>query len=403
MLINGKYGTANVFATLVDEETRKQIANLMEQKFIKGSKVSIMADCHAGAGCVIGTTIKITDCCAPSLVGVDIGCGMLTAKLGKMDIDLIKLDRFIRKKIPSGFEIRKEAIEADIDISKLHCYKHLNNKGNLNRALGSLGGGNHFIEIDRDNDGNLYLIIHTGSRNLGKQVCDYYVKLAESDFMEKYSKARNDLIKRYTKLNKTGKIEEGLERLRKRYLVADKNLIPLYKESFKSYIHDMHICQEFARINREAILVDIMKYLELDMNEYEYFHTVHNYINMNDMILRKGAISAYENEMVLIPINMRDGSILARGKSNSQYNFSAPHGAGRVLSRTQANQIITLDEFKEAMKGIYSTSVQIDTIDESPFAYKSIEDILPNILDTVEVVSIMKPIYNFKASNKRGR
>ena len=403
MIINGKYGDAFVYATLVDNETEKQIKNLMNQKFVKNTRVSIMADCHAGKGCVIGTTMEIKDCCVPSLVGVDIGCGMLTIMLGKMDIDLIKLDRFVRKKIPAGFDVRKEEVKTSLDITKLFCYNKLDDKSRLRRSLGSLGGGNHFIEIDKDDDNNLYLIIHTGSRNLGKQVCDYYVKLASLDHEKRYKKAINDLINRYTRLNKKEKIEEGLKKLKDRYTITDNNLIPLFKDSFEAYLHDMAICQDFAKINREVIASDIMNYLGLDLKDYKYFHTIHNYINMSDLILRKGSISAYENELVLIPINMKDGSILAKGKSNKEYNFSAPHGAGRVLSRKEANEKITLEDFKMAMQGIYSTSVQIDTIDESPFAYKSIDDILPNILDTVEVLKIMKPIYNYKASNKRGR
>ncbi len=403
MIIKGKYGEAKVYASLIDNETEKQIKNLMNQKFIKNSKVSIMADCHAGKGCVIGTTMKIVDCCVAALVGVDIGCGMLTVKLGKIDIDLIKLDRFVRKKIPSGFSIRNEAINTDIDISKMYCYEYLNNKSRITRSLGTLGGGNHFIEIDKDDEDNLYLIIHTGSRNLGKQVCEYYTNLAVEDYKNKYKKAINSLIKRYKRLNKENKIEEGLNKLKNRYIIEDENLIPLYNNSFNKYLFDMEICQNFAEKNRELIANDIMNYLGLNLANFEFFHTVHNYINMNDLILRKGSISAYQDELVLIPINMRDGAILAKGKSNSNYNYSAPHGAGRVLSRSEANSKITLEDFKKAMEGIYSTSIQIDTIDESPFAYKSIDDILPNITDTVEVIKIIKPIYNFKATNKRGR
>lgn len=403
MIIKGKYGTANVFATVVEESTKNQIKVLMDQKFIKDLNVSIMADCHAGAGCVIGTTMNITDCCVPSLVGVDIGCGMITVMLGKMDINLIKLDRFIRKKIPSDMEVRAEALKTNVDITKLKCYDKLANKNRLHRSLGSLGGGNHFIEIDKDNDDNLYLIVHTGSRNLGKQVCEYYVDRAYNDLIIKRNKNIKALVARYKKLNKMDRIEEGIKRLTKKYNSYDKSLIPLFNDAFNDYIHDMKICQEFAMENRKAIIKDIMNYLELDLNDYKYFHTVHNYINMDDMILRKGAISAYKDEMVLIPINMRDGAILAKGKSNSLYNYSAPHGAGRILSRSEANKTITLEEFKESMNGIYSTSVQIDTIDESPFAYKSIDDILPNILDTVDVVKIIKPIYNYKATRKRGR
>ncbi|MGM9858314.1 MAG: RtcB family protein [Bacilli bacterium] len=403
MLITGKYGSAKVFATVVDEETENQIKTLMDQEFIKDVNVSIMADCHAGKGCVIGTTMKINDCCVPSLVGVDIGCGMLTIKLGKIKIDLIKLDRFIRKKIPSGFEIRKEPIQGNIDITRLYCYRKLENHNRLHCSLGTLGGGNHFIEIDKDDEENLYLIIHTGSRNLGKQVCEYYMDVAYKDRELQYQKKAINTIQQFKDQHKEQEIENFLNELRKEFSLLDKSLIPLYDESFVAYLHDMEICQNFATLNREIIASEIMNFLGFKLSDFEYFHTTHNYINMDDLILRKGAISAYENETVLIPINMRDGSILAKGKSNKDYNFSAPHGAGRILSRAEANKTITLEDFKKSMQGIYSTSVQIDTIDESPFAYKSIDDILPNILDTVEVIKILKPIYNYKATNKRSR
>ena len=402
MEIKGKYGTANVFASIVDDETKKQIKNLMNQKFIKDTYVSIMADCHAGKGCVIGTTMKITNNCVPSLVGVDIGCGMITVNLKKMDINLIKLDRFIRKKIPFGNDVRNETIKSNVDITKLYAYNSLKHKDRIEKSLGTLGGGNHFIEIDKDDDENNYLIIHTGSRNLGKQVCEYYIDLAYLDYKAKYEKARDSLVKRYKRLNKEAKINEGLDKLKKRYEI-EKELIPLYGKSFQKYLHDMKICQEFALENRIEIAKEIMDFLGYSLNDFEYFQTIHNYINMDDLILRKGAISAYSNEVVLIPINMKDGAIIAKGKSNEKYNYSAPHGAGRVLSRKQANEMISLDDFKKAMSGIYSTSVQIDTIDESPFAYKSIDDILPNIVDTVDVIKIIKPIYNFKATYKRGR
>ena len=403
MIIKGKYGEAKVYASVVDETTIEQVKTLMNQKFIKDSQVRIMADCHAGKGCVIGTTITLTDCCVPSLVGVDIGCGMLTVKLGKMNIDLVKLDRFIRKKIPSDNDVRSEALPSSVNINKLVCYDKIDNKDRIRRSLGTLGGGNHFIEIDKDDEDNLYLVVHSGSRNLGKQVCELYIQRAIDDWMSKKNNAIQSLIKRYNKLNKVNKIEEGLKRLKTKYDTKDRSLLPLYGQSFIDYIHDMKICQEFAYENRIDIATLILEHLGLNLNDYEYFQTIHNYINMDDMILRKGSISAYENEIVLIPINMRDGSILAKGKSNNDYNYSAPHGAGRILSRTKAMETVTLEQFKESMKGIYSTSVQPSTIDESPFAYKSIDDIIPNIIDTVEVIKIIKPIYNYKACKSRSR
>jgi RNA-splicing ligase RtcB len=403
MEIKGKYGTAIVYATVVDETTKEQIKNLMDQKFTKDLNVRIMADCHAGTGCVIGTTMNINDCVVTNLVGVDIGCGMLTVKLGKMDIDLIKLDRFVRKKIPSGLEIYSEEQVMATNIENLKCYEHLAHKSRHKKSMGTLGGGNHFIEIDKDDEDNLYLIIHTGSRNLGKQVCEYYTTQAKKDYLDSKRKNIKSLINRYKRLNKEEKIQEGIEKLMKKYNSIDFTLLPVYGKTFEDYMFDMDICQKFAWENREAIANKIMEYLGLELLNFEYFHTIHNYINMEDKILRKGSISAYVGEEVLIPINMRDGSIIARGKSNSDFNYSAPHGAGRILSRSDAFKSVTLAEFKEAMEGIYSTSVQESTIDESPFAYKSIEDIIPNILPTVDIVKLIKPIYNFKACRNRGR
>ena len=403
MQIIGKYGAAKVYATIVDEKTKEQINELMNQKFVKDLNVRIMADCHAGAGCVIGTTMEVSDCCVPSLVGVDIGCGMLCVKLGDLNIDLIKLDRFIRKKIPSDMAVYDEVQDMKVNIEKLKCYEYLSNKTRHKKSMGTLGGGNHFIEIDKDDEGALYLVIHTGSRNLGKQVCEYYTNRAKDDFIKSKEENFKSLIARYKRLCKEDKIEEGLAKLKTKYNNFNKELIPLYKDAFKDYMHDMDLCQKFANENREHIAKRILEYLGYKLEDFSYFHTIHNYINMNDRILRKGAISAYENEEVLIPINMRDGSIIARGKSNVDYNFSAPHGAGRILSRSEAFNSITIDQFKESMVGIYSTSVQLDTIDESPFAYKSIDDIIPNILPTVDIVKVIKPIYNFKACKHRSR
>lgn len=401
MEIKGKYNTAKVFASVVDDETVKQIKELCNQKFTKGLSISIMADCHAGKGCVIGTTMNIKDCLVPNLVGVDIGCGMLCYNLGYDDVDLIKLDRFVRKKIPSGLGVQKVAIKTEVDLTKLYCYESLFNKSRIERSLGSLGGGNHFIEIDKSDDGKKYLVIHTGSRNLGKQVCEYYQDLALKEFDDKYKKNQNALIKRYLKNNKKELLEEALEKQKAKYQLQNRELIPLYKESFNHYLADMKIAQEFANENRRTLLKLILNFLNKEYNKDFEFQTIHNYIDIDSMILRKGAIEAINGVKVLIPINMRDGSIIAVGKSNKDYNYSAPHGAGRLLSRIEAREKINFDSFKEAMEGIYSTSVCEDTIDESPFAYKSIGDILPNITDTVDVIDIIKPIYNFKACERR--
>ena len=328
---------------------------------------------------------------------------MLTVKLGKIDVNLIKLDRFIRKKIPNDNDVYNEEQKFNVDVTKLRCYEFIKNKSHINKSMGTLGGGNHFIEIDKDDENNLYLVIHSGSRNLGKQVCEYYTKVAKEEYLKNKEKNYKALIKRYKKLNKEYKIEEGLNKLKEKYNSINFDLVPLEGKAFNDYMFDMDISQKFAYENRERMAYKILEFLELNLNDFEYFHTIHNYINMEDKILRKGSISAYENEEILIPINMRDGSILAKGKSNEDYNFSAPHGAGRIFSRKEAREIVTLEDFKKSMEGIYSTSVQVDTLDESPFAYKSINDIIPNILPTVEIVKILKPIYNFKACKNRSR
>jgi RNA-splicing ligase RtcB len=341
--------------------------------------------------------MNIKDSVVPNLVGVDIGCGMLTINLGKLNINLPKLDEFIHKNIPAGEKIYDTAQEYDVNITEMVCYDKLKHKKRFDCSIGTLGGGNHFIEIDKDEDENLYLIIHTGSRNLGTQVCEYYMKVAENKLLHRQNLAIKEIVESLKKKGKENKIESEIAKIKDKYKLINKNLLPLYDNDFVNYLYDMNICQEYARENRERIAKKIIEYLGFKISDFEYFHTVHNYINMNDMILRKGAISAYKGEKVLIPINMRDGSIIAIGKSNGKYNFSAPHGAGRLLSRSRAKEKISLEEFKKSMNGIYSTSVCKNTLDESPFAYKSIDDIIPNILPTVEIIKIIKPIYNFKA------
>ena len=395
--IKGKYGSAMIYATCIDEVTKEQVTDLMNQRFVKGLNVRIMADCHAGAGCVIGTTMKVVDCCVPNLVGVDIGCGMFTVFLGKTEIDLAKLDEFIIDNIPSGENIYEEIQDTKTNIRAMHCYDKLKHKKRFDHSVGTLGGGNHFIEIDKDDEDNKYLVIHTGSRNLGLQVCQYYMKVANEILIKRRDEIIKETVERLKKANKQKSIQSEVDKIKNNYASVNKDLLPLYGQDFENYLYDMNICQEFAWENREVIAKKIMTFLGLNLQDFKYFHTVHNYINMKDMILRKGAISAYEGEMVLIPINMKDGAIIAMGKSNSKYNYSAPHGAGRIISRHQAKKILSLADFKESMKGIYSSSICKSTIDESPFVYKSIDDIIPNILPTVDIVKIIKPIYNFKS------
>ena len=397
MKIKGKYGSAHIFATQVDDVTKEQVLELMNQNFVDKLNVRIMPDCHAGAGCVIGTTMNIKDSVVPNLVGVDIGCGMLTIELGKRNINLEKLDKFIINNIPSGEDVHNSIQKTQVNYKKMDCYEKLKNRKRFDYSLGTLGGGNHFIEIDKDDEGNLYLVIHSGSRYLGNKVCEYYMKVANENLLKERDLEIKKKVAKLKLKGKKTKIQEEVKKIQDHYNLINKDLVPLYGEDFKKYLFDMDICQKFAWENREAIANKILNFLGLRLDGLEHFHTVHNYINMNDMILRKGAISAYKGEKVLIPINMRDGSIIAVGKSNKKYNYSAPHGAGRIISRNKAKKNISLEDYKESMKGIYSSCISVETIDESPFAYKDINEIIPNILPTVEIIKIIKPIYNFKA------
>lgn len=356
-----------IFTDNIEGTALNQVYTLLKQPPFKDCKVRIMPDVHAGAGCVIGFTGDLGDKVIPNIVGVDIGCGMLTCNLGQIDLDLNRLDDIIHKVVPSGFNIHNK--ERDFPkIRQLRCIDELKNLSRIYCSIGTLGGGNHFIEVDVDKDSNKYLIVHSGSRNLGKQVADIYQKKA---------------IELHT--------GEGIP----------KDLCYLTGQYREDYLHDMEICQQFASFNRYEITNSIVTslfgtdiaYLHLPM-----FETIHNYISFEDNIVRKGAISAKKDEKLLIPMNMRDGCILGIGKGNEDWNYSAPHGAGRLMSRSKAKEAISLDDFEESMKGIHSTSVNRSTIDESPFAYKPSEEIIEKIGDTVEIIDILKPIYNFKAT-----
>lgn len=408
--IIGKFNTAKVFASVIDEETREQVKLLLNQSFIKDLVVRIMPDCHKGKGCVIGTTMTIKDKIVPNLVGVDIGCGIKVITLGNINginLDFAKLDKFIYNSIPHGIGVNKEKVlDEDTLIHNLKCFNYLEDVDRLERSLSSLGGGNHFIELDKDDEDNVYLLIHTGSRNLGTQVATYYQNKAISnhnDFVASYENKRISTIKKLKEEGREKEIALALKELEKEFSeVRDipDQLTYLEGEDFSNYLHDMELTQEFASINRDLIGRKIVsEVFNLDYDSLDKFESIHNYINFKDMILRKGAISAYKNERLVIPINMRDGSILALGKEDKDYNYSAPHGAGRVLSRNKAIESIPLEKFEESMKGIYTTSVCKGTIDESPFAYKSINDIIDNIKETVDIIKIIKPIYNFKARN----
>ena len=391
-----------IFTENIEEEAIKQIDELLEQEPFKDCKVRIMPDVHAGKGCVIGFTADLGNKVIPNIVGVDIGCGMLCVELGNIELNLEKLDNIINKYIPAGRNIREQKLIDFEKINELYCLRELKESKKFNRAIGTLGGGNHFIEVDIDDEDNKYLVIHTGSRNLGKQVADYYQNLAIElcSGKEELFKKKEKIIKEYKEQGRKSEIQQTLKDLEKEYKNNNpdlpKDLCYLEGKYREMYLHDMRICQEYASLNRCYIARTIL--LNMGKQIYQkYFETIHNYISFEDNIVRKGAISAKEGEKVLIPINMRDGSIIAVGKGNEDWNNSAPHGAGRIMSRIKAKETFKLDDFKESMKGIYTTSVVEETIDEAPFVYKPMQEIIDNIQDTVEIQKIIRPIYNFKA------
>lgn len=386
-----------IFTDDIDENTYNQIDHFGSYDVYKDSKIRIMPDCHMGSGCTIGTTMTINDKVSPNLVGVDIGCGMFTVKLKEKedDINLKEIDNIINSRsIPSGFNIHKRVIY-DFDFSNIRVPDNYLNIERAKRSIGTLGGGNHFIEIDKGKDGSIYLIIHSGSRKLGLKVNKYYNKLAIRKNKEKRDLEVNNLKENIINKLKRENREKDIQTELKKHSIPeiDKNLAYLSGDDLKDYLHDIKIIQKFAVKNRRTIADIILN--KSGLNEESSFETIHNYID-DDNILRKGAISAKKCERVLIPINMRDGCIIATGKANSDWNYSAPHGAGRIMSRNDAYDKLNLNEFKESMKDVYTTSVSIDTIDEAPNAYKPIDNIINNIKDTVDIDEIIKPIYNYK-------
>ena len=370
--IKGQYNTAKIFTDNLEPSAEGLIKAFCDQEHSAGSKIRIMPDVHAGKGCTIGTTMTITDKIVPNIVGVDIGCGMLTVKLKEKRINLPELDSFIRQTIPYGREVRERSHRSHgrLDIYDLRCVKKIDIR-RAKESIGTLGGGNHFIEVDKDDEENLYLVIHTGSRNLGLRVAEYYQKKAYN-----YCGGRNQAVIPY-------------------------ELAYLSGEDMQDYLHDMEFMQRFADLNRTVIKEVILEHLKL--TELTSFTTIHNYVDTEAMILRKGAVSAKNGEQLLIPMNMRDGSLVCTGLGNEDWNFSAPHGAGRLMSRKDAFNSFTLSSFEESMKGIYTTSVSRDTIDECPMVYKPMDEIIRNIGETVTVDKIIKPIYNFKASENAGK
>ena len=396
--IKGKVNTAICYASVIEEEAIEQIRRMCDYEFTAGSRIRIMPDVHAGKGCTIGTTMTITDKAVPNIVGVDIGCGMYTVSLGKADIDFERLDEAAHF-IPSGMNVW-EGRQEHFDLEQLRCYRDLKDAKRLERSLGTLGGGNHFIEIDESADGEKYLVIHSGSRNLGKQVAELYQKLAVelSKGKEEYFKKRDEIIRTYKEQGRKKEIQAALKQIKweRKESMIPEDLCFLYGPYLEDYLHDVEVCQRFARRNREKMAEILLERTGIAAGEA--FHTIHNYIDTEEMILRKGAIAAHAGEKILIPINMRDGSVLAVGKGNAEWNYSAPHGAGRIMSRKAAKDKLSLEEYRETMKGIYTTSVNEATLDEAPMAYKSLDDIIDVIRDSVDIIDVMKPVYNFKAS-----
>jgi len=402
--VKGKYNTAKVFTDVVDEKSLQQIKTLCDQEFTSGARIRLMPDVHAGAGCTIGTTMTIKDKIVPNLVGVDIGCGMETLMIHKdseaaQKFDPAQLDMIIRKNIPCGFDIRKfeHQYVAEVEWDNI---KGIYNKHRAQLSLGTLGGGNHFIEADKDEEGNLYIVVHSGSRHAGLEIAEYYQEMA---WRQLNGKTKADLEAMISQLKAEGR-ETEIEAKRVEMNAQIKTQIPkdlAYVSGylFDDYINDMRIMQHFAMLNRKAMINSISIGLHLKKEEIvDQFTTIHNYIDTENMILRKGAVSAQKGEKLLIPINMRDGSLICLGKGNEDWNCSAPHGAGRVMSRMKAKKELSMEEFKAEMSGIYSTTVTKETLDEAPMAYKTMDDIVANIGPTADILNVIKPIYNFKAA-----
>ena len=407
-----------IFTDNIEETALRQIKELLSIDVFSDKKIRIMPDVHAGAGCVIGFTGDLGDKVIPNIVGVDIGCGMRILNLGKLsDIDFHAFHEHIRGNVPSGMIVREDRFgfkplvgeemeiyrEAKQLVTELYCYRELKDSGRINKAIGSLGGGNHFIELDKDDDDNVYLVIHTGSRNLGKQVADIYQTKAVkhlTDGADEFEETIKRTIEEYKAAGRRSELQSVIKKMRKELHDAEPNLPAalcyVEGEGREHYLHDMRLCQRWAVLNRKLISLLLMRFFP-DVEVKEEFESVHNYIS-DENIIRKGSISAAEGERCIIPLNMRDGSLLCTGKGNPDWNFSAPHGAGRVLSRTQAYEKITMEDFEASMKGIYSESVNDFTRDESPMVYKPAEEIIANIGDTVNIDTIIRPIFNFKAS-----
>lgn len=398
--IIGSFNTAICYTNGLEPTAYEQIESVCNEEAFASSKIRIMPDVHAGKGCTIGTTMTITDKVVPNMVGVDIGCGMFTVNLGKVDIDFEKFDEAAHS-IPCGTNVW-EGRQERFDLMQLRCYRNLKDTKRLERSLGTLGGGNHFIEIDATEDGNKYLIIHSGSRNLGTQVARFYQGIAVDLNLgkEEYFKKRDEIIRTYKEAGRRSEIQATLKKLEKEWEEKEPTmpheLCYLYGSFMEDYLHDINICQQFAKRNREKMAEILLE--KTGLAGLNSFQTVHNYIDTDEMILRKGSVSAKAGEKLLIPINMRDGSLICIGKGNEDWNNSAPHGAGRLMSRSAAFEKLTMEEYEKQMEGIYTTCVNTSTLDESPMAYKNMDEIIENIQPTAEIIAHIKPIYNFKAA-----
>ena len=396
--INGKYNSAKCFCSTIEDFAKDQIQAICDSEIFANNKIRVMPDVHAGKGCTIGTTMTITNKVVPDMVGVDIGCGMETISLGKVEIDFHKLDAIIRENIPSGRDVRDShhPFNSEIFIEDLKCQENVN----LNRArrsIGTLGGGNHFIELDKDDEDNVYLVIHSGSRHLGKEVAAFYQQEGLYALNNVAHHQIAETIERLKAEDRTSEINSTIKEMKRMHKILKSNPFSYVGgKLFDDYIHDMKLTQQFALLNRKAMADVILK--GMNWTTLENFSTIHNYIDTENMILRKGAVSAQAGEKLLIPINMRDGSLICIGKGNPDWNYSAPHGAGRIMSRKQAFANLSLEEYQKSMENIFSTCVNKDTLDESPMSYKNMDDIVNNISPTAEIIKIIKPIYNFKAA-----
>jgi RNA-splicing ligase RtcB len=405
--ISGKHNTARVFTNTLDEYSRSQIENLCNQSFVEGSLIRLMPDVHAGAGCTIGTTMTIGNKIVPNLVGVDIGCGMETVvikagELCAMDFDPARLDEIIHSHIPSGMDIR----ETEHDFTRTISFRDIRcpaiNLARARKSIGTLGGGNHFIEAARDDENNLYFVVHSGSRHLGTEIAEYY---QEEAWRQLNKNRREDIAEFIAQMKAEGRekeIQHELPRVKAQVITdVPEDLAYVSGALFDDYINDMRITQHFALINRKAMMSIILRELKIPEGAvFEQFSTIHNYIDTDSMILRKGAVSAKTGEKLIIPINMRDGSLICEGLGNPDWNYSAPHGAGRIMSRAKAFATLKMDDYEKSMQGIYSTSVNEKTLDESPMAYKNMDDIVANIGPTAKILKTVKPVYNYKAAEE---